>query len=373
MASALATSYWEEAVRQLLEAAATGDVAALERVLFISAEKLLMGAADEDGSSVLMHAATACHVEVMRLLLDHRSANPASMLMHVKVDGYIALMVVAEAGQVEAMRLLLDHPTADPEAMMMHTDARGRTAFNLAASEGKVDAMRLLLDHPSADAVEMIKHANPAGYTALMVAAEAGQVEAMRLLLDHPSADPAAMMMCADAQDEGCTALMLAAQRSHVDAMRLLLDHPAADPAAMIALRTPTDDCALTMAAQFAADETSSDSWRPLLFLLRRVAMKPQPCDDQRTCMTKVLETLCQGRLSKALFDSDQPDDIRDECIRLLLERGARCTACAGTPVVSRVVCELAQMAHVPQLINDAVVGMAVARQGQQQSKPRPE
>ncbi|KAG1656409.1 hypothetical protein FOA52_009387 [Chlamydomonas sp. UWO 241] len=94
--------------------------------------------------------------------------------------------------------------------------------------------------------------------------------------------------------------------------------------------------------------------------------MEPQPCDDQRARMTRVLEELCQGPCSKALFANDQSDDVRDECIRLLLEPGAQGAVCANTPVVSRIVCELAQLARVPQLINEAVVGMVFAHQEQQ-------
>ncbi|KAG1654688.1 hypothetical protein FOA52_008549 [Chlamydomonas sp. UWO 241] len=99
--------------------------------------------------------------------------------------------------------------------------------------------------------------------------------------------------------------------------------------------------------------------------------MEPQLCDDQRARMTRVLEKLCRGPPSKAPFANDQPDDVRDECFRLLLERGA-CTARAwcDNPVVSRIVCELAQLARVPQLINEAVVGLVFAHQGQQPPVP---
>lgn len=126
----------------------------------------------------------------------------------------------------------------------------------------------------------------------------------------------------------------------------------------MIALRSSTGDCALTLAAG-----SVGDPWQPLLLLLRRVAMDPRPCDDQRARMTKVLEMLCKGPGSKSVFDSDKPHDVRDECVRLLLERGA-CVAHAwcNNPVVSRIICGQAQMARVPQLINKAVVGMAVMR-----------
>jgi hypothetical protein len=67
------------------------------------------------------------------------------------------------------------------------------------------------------------------------------------------------------------------------------------------------------------------------------------------------------------MFGDDQPDDACDECIRLPLERGAR--AESDSPVVWRIICEYAQLARVPQLLNEAVVGVAIARQ--QDHKPR--
>jgi hypothetical protein len=52
-----------------------------------------------------------------------------------------------------------------------------------------------------------------------------------------------------------------------------------------------------------------------------------------------------------------------------MLERGA-CVLRATSPVVSRIIREQIQVACVPQLVNDAIVGLAVARQ-QQSQQPR--
>jgi hypothetical protein len=130
------------------------------------------------------------------------------------------------------------------------------------------------------------------------------------------------------------------------------------------------------MAAQFAAggdedggeDDAAGDddddikeppSCAPLLFLLRRVAVQPQPCDAQEAHMSRVMETLMEGPRSGALFDDDLPDDARDESLRLLLEFGARGFD-FNRPCVLRIVRELAALARVPQLLNEAVVGVAV-------------
>jgi hypothetical protein len=66
-----------------------------------------------------------------------------------------------------------------------------------------------------------------------------------------------------------------------------------------------------------------------------------------------------------ALLCDDQPDDARDECIRLVqepLEFGAEGFDMADDiPVVKRIIPECAAMARVPQLLNEAVLGVAIA------------
>jgi hypothetical protein len=283
-------------------------------------------------------------------------------------DGDTALSLAAEQGDVYVLRLLLDHPCADPAAMM-RTNSDGSTALMWSASEGLLEAMRLLLDHPSADPAEMMMRARYDGCTALMFAASEGHVAAVRLLLDHPSADPAVMTM--HANTNGDIALIAAAFNGHVDALRLLLDHPSADAAAMVAVRNTEDGSALIAAAGFAAGQPADPPTcpcTPLLFLLRRVAVESQPSDAHKAHMTKVMEVLCHGPRSNEMFGSDRPDDARDECICLLLERGARGYD-SNSPVISRIIQECVQLARVPQLLNEAVVGVAIARE--QDRKPR--
>ncbi|KAG1660652.1 hypothetical protein FOA52_008012 [Chlamydomonas sp. UWO 241] len=164
---------------------------------------------------------------------------------------------------------------------------------------------------------------------------------------------------------------MLATKKGHVGGMRLLLDHPAADPAAMLMHTNVYGDTALTEAAKFAAglpsyEGTPNPSCAPLLLLLSRVSAGPQPSNAQQAHMTKVMEALFQGLHSNEMFDADQPDDARDDCIRLLLESCARGFD-LNSPVVSRIISEAFTMARVPHLLNEAVVGVAIARQQQQQ------
>jgi hypothetical protein len=231
-------------------------------------------------------------------------------------------------------------------------------AFMAAAREGDVGALERMLgvepdgqprDGSSASDLEsmhraLLMSADEEGMSALMHAASNGHVHVLRLLLDHPCADPAGMMMLAKKRcwysftiTGGYIALMFAAAHGHVAAMRLLLGHPSADPAAMVAVVTPEGRSALVAAAQFAVGTypstsgTPPRSCAPLLLLLRRVAVESQPSDDQQAHMSKVMEALCphsgphaHGPRSNEMFGIDRPDDVRDECVRLLLEFRAR-------------------------------------------------
>jgi hypothetical protein len=333
----------------------------------------------------------------MRRLLALRSTQ-ASVLRLTDAAGQTALSYAAEGGHVEAMRVLLDHPSADPATMLVVACNVGITALMHAAAGGHVGAMRVLLDHPSANPATMmmltcndIHHSLPCGgQTALSYAAAEGHVEAMRVLLDHPAADPAAMI--AHTSANGSTAFARAAYSGHLDALRLLLDHPSADPAAMLAFDSAhftggySAIVAATISACNCVSSASADSpptrpFAPLLFLLRRVAADPQLCVAQDAHMTRVMEEMVEydksiyedeenGEIFGSgllLLGDDHPDDARDEAIRLLLELGAGGYD-PSIPVIKRVIRELAQQARVPQLLNEAVLGVAIARQ---YDKPR--
>ncbi|KAG1677953.1 hypothetical protein FOA52_001371 [Chlamydomonas sp. UWO 241] len=370
----------ENSSTALMWAAAIGQVDAMRLLLdhpSADAAAMIM-LTDWNGSSTLMRTADNGHVEAMRLLLCHPSVDAAAMMRLAYSDdgggspenGCTAVMLAAAKGHVDAMRLLLDRPSAD--AAMLTSDW-GKTALMQAAENGRVEAMRLLLGHPSTNPAAMMILTDCEGLTALMLTAQEGHVESMRLLLDHPSADAAAMLMHTD--DDGATSLMVAAVNGQVDVMRLLLNHPSADAAAMMAVCTPGGASVFTSAARFAAGQhmdSSHDPARsctPLLLLLRRVAVESEPGDAQQAHMTKVMEALCQGPQSVWLFDNDMEDATRDECVRLLLARGAdNIVPEMARPLVARIIRDLAQLASVPQLINDAVVGMAVAQR--QSSRP---
>jgi ankyrin repeat protein len=375
----------------LMETAFGGHVGAMNLLLqhpCVDAAAMMM-LASEDGSTALMLAAGKGHGGAMRCLLDHPRADAAAMIVLENRSANSALYAAALSCHVDCVLMLLDHPSVNAAALIMRRNGHGNTVLTYVACYGYVDAMRMLLylDHPSVDpaALMMLTETDSsfsAGISALMLATWGEHVDAMRLLLDHRCADAAAMMMHTD--DFGRTALFLAAQTGCVDACRLLMEHPSASAAMMAS--TDDDHSVLIAAAKFAAGVTDPDDWdppatipscAPLLFLLRRVAVDPQACDAQQEHMTKVMEVLSQRRLDLhwdvdnddepqqvevGPLSVDQPDSARDECVRLMFEHGAGGYD-PNSPVIRRIIREYAQLARVPQLLNLAVVGLAIERQ----------
>jgi hypothetical protein len=154
----------------------------------------------------------------------------------------------------------------------------------------------------------------------------------VRLLFDHPSADPAALMTQTDTTKVlPPLSAALAGERIRCaccSSTRL------PNPAAMFH-RSAYGDSAL-IAAKFAARGGAygfpTQRCTPPLFLLRRVSVGPQLCDAQEAHMTEVMEALWgreHGEPASLLFDVDQPDGARDECVTLLLDPGTwrGCTA----------------------------------------------
>jgi hypothetical protein len=231
------------------------------------------------------------------------------------------LLTAAVGGDVNGIRALLDHPSADPAAMLMHADsACGSSALTLASWKGNVGAMRLLLEHPAADPGVMITHADYMDSTALLEAAMGGHVDAMRLLLDHPAADATALMAArenyfgrhVDNANDG---------RPAVSALIAAASFAAAGPVSLTGVPAPA-----FYASESAVQTLPLGDCAPLLFLLRRVAVEPHPSAAQQAHMSAVMEAMCEGPPSRSrrLLDDDQPDAVREACVRLLLEHGAR-------------------------------------------------
>lgn len=133
----------------------------------------------------LQLAARNCHIDVMKLLLDHGAdvnAVPATP------RGLTALQIVSNCGHLDAMNFLLGRG-ADVNAVPAPNG--GMTALGAAAEGGYVDAMNLLLAHGAdVGAVSGLW----SGVTALQIAANGGHLDAMRVLLvKGADVDPVSM------------------------------------------------------------------------------------------------------------------------------------------------------------------------------------
>jgi hypothetical protein len=96
-------------------------------------------------------------------------------------------------------------------------------------------------------------------------------------------------------------------------------------------------------------ERRSSPSFTLLRIMLRLVAEELQLLDAPGApCLSRVMEVLMDGPRSGELFDDDQPNVARDECVHLLLEFGARMVpARCNSPVMVRIIRERFALARV--------------------------
>jgi ankyrin repeat protein len=160
----------------------------------------------------LFCAAAGGHVGVVRLLLEHPSADPNVTHKY----GRTALSLAAENGHEAVVELLLEQPAIEPNMSNLH----GRTPLYYAAAEGHEAVVRLLLERDDVDPDAASKY----GYkkTPLARAACEGHLGIVKLLLAK-GADP---QHPADA----LSPLFWAASEGHEEILRLLLAQDKVDP-----------------------------------------------------------------------------------------------------------------------------------------------
>ena len=181
----------------MLEAASTGDSAAVDRLL--EADPALAAARGADGVSAILQARYHGHAWLAERLADSV----------VELDLFEAA-ALGRAGRVGEM------VQADPETVRS-TAADGFTALHLAAFFGQLEATAVLLEHGAAPDVVA---ANASRVRPLHSAAAGGHAAIVGLLLER-GADPDAR------QQGGYVPLHAAAALGDVVSVRLLLDHGA--------------------------------------------------------------------------------------------------------------------------------------------------
>ena len=209
----------------ILEAAKTGDVAAVRRA--IESEPGAVSHRDPGGETPLMAALYRGHHGIVALLIASgapldifaaaatgrlealESATASTPLDAYSYDGWTALHLAAFFGHTDAVRVLLD---AGAPVGAVSTNSMRNTPLH-AATAGGHRAAALLLIERGAD----VHLADSGGHTPLHIAAENGLAEVVRALI-AAGADPHAV----DAEQK--TPLSRAAARNHTHIVDLIND-----------------------------------------------------------------------------------------------------------------------------------------------------
>jgi ankyrin repeat protein len=236
----------------LVDAARSGDRAAIRALLQKRPGADSVNAPDVDGTTALHWAAYRNDVEIAELLIragaNPRAANrykveplllacvnPHAGLVELLlkagadantmgVDGETALMTAARAGSVENVKALVAHG-ADVNG---RERGRNQTALMWAAAEGHANVVKALVEM-GAD----VKAASRSGFTALLFAAREGQIGAARALLDagasvdeslSVNSNESAGGVALGQKEANLNAFLLASGNAHFELAAFLLD-----------------------------------------------------------------------------------------------------------------------------------------------------
>ncbi|XP_030835495.1 ankyrin repeat domain-containing protein 17 isoform X5 [Strongylocentrotus purpuratus] len=237
----------------LMEAASAGHVDIVKLLLEYGADANAQSSA---GNTPLMYACNGGHEEIVKILLD-QGAN----IEDHNENGHTPLMEAASSGHVNIAKILLEKGAG----INTHSNEFKESALTLACYKGHLEMVKFLLE-AGADH----EHKTDEMHTALMEASMDGHVEVARLLLDHGAqvnmpADsfesPLTLAACGghvklasllierganieEVNDEGYTPLMEAAREGHEEMVALLL----AQGANINAQTEETQETALTLA-----------------------------------------------------------------------------------------------------------------------------
>ncbi|PIK60415.1 putative ankyrin repeat and KH domain-containing protein mask [Apostichopus japonicus] len=292
----------------LMEAASAGHVDIVKLLLEYEAD---VNAQSSAGNTPLMYACSGGHEEIVKILLD----NGAKIEDHNE-NGHTPLMEAASSGHVAIAKILLERGAG----INTHSTEFKESALTLACYKGHLEMVKFLLD-AGADH----EHKTDEMHTALMEASMDGHVEVARLLLDHGAQvnmptdsfeSPLTLAACGghtklaslllerganieEVNDEGYTPLMEAAREGHEEMVALLL----AQNADINAQTEETQETALTLACCGGFLEVAK-------FLIEVEA------DIELGCSTPLMEASQEGQV---------------ELVKFLLSKGANVHATTAT------------------------------------------
>uniref|UniRef100_A0A2R5L4L3 Putative cask-interacting adaptor protein caskin n=1 Tax=Ornithodoros turicata TaxID=34597 RepID=A0A2R5L4L3_9ACAR len=204
--------------QELLEAARSGNLAVVERILSQRAKKtgplasLRRGPGtnthDQSGYTSLHHSALNGHRDVVALLLDHEASVNV-----VDNKGSTPLHLAAWTGNTDIVRLLLERGPSVPN--VNHSNHERETALHFAAQYGHAEAAALLLAHGADSGLRNLKDESP-----LDLAAQYGRLDTVDLLL---RAQPG-LIRSQQGSPRGHSPLHLASRNGHRQVVKRLLD-----------------------------------------------------------------------------------------------------------------------------------------------------
>ncbi|KAF5300066.1 hypothetical protein FQA39_LY11258 [Lamprigera yunnana] len=287
----------------LMEAASAGH---LDIVRLLVAHGADVNAQSSSGNTPLMYGCAGGHTDVVKFLLEHG----ANVEDHNE-NGHTPLMEAASAGHVELAKILLMHGAG----INTHSNEFKESALTLACYKGHLDMVRFLLE-AGADQ----EHKTDEMHTALMEASMDGHVEVARLLLDSGAQvnmptdsfeSPLTLAACGghvdlamllierganieEVNDEGYTPLMEAAREGHEEMVALLLSQGAN----INAQTDETQETALTLACCGGFSEVAD-------FLIKAGA------DIELGASTPLMEAAQEGHLELVKYLLENNANVR--------------------------------------------------------------
>ncbi|XP_031335923.1 ankyrin repeat domain-containing protein 17-like isoform X2 [Photinus pyralis] len=287
----------------LMEAASAGH---LDIVRLLVAHGADVNAQSSSGNTPLMYGCAGGHTDVVKFLLEHG----ANVEDHNE-NGHTPLMEAASAGHVELAKILLMHGAG----INTHSNEFKESALTLACYKGHLDMVRFLLE-AGADQ----EHKTDEMHTALMEASMDGHVEVARLLLDSGAQvnmptdsfeSPLTLAACGghvdlamllierganieEVNDEGYTPLMEAAREGHEEMVALLLSQGAN----INAQTDETQETALTLACCGGFSEVAD-------FLIKAGA------DIELGASTPLMEAAQEGHLDLVKYLLENNANVR--------------------------------------------------------------
>ncbi|KAF5307348.1 hypothetical protein FQR65_LT07065 [Abscondita terminalis] len=287
----------------LMEAASAGH---LDIVRLLVAHGADVNAQSSSGNTPLMYGCAGGHTDVVKFLLEHG----ANVEDHNE-NGHTPLMEAASAGHVELAKILLIHGAG----INTHSNEFKESALTLACYKGHLDMVRFLLE-AGADQ----EHKTDEMHTALMEASMDGHVEVARLLLDSGAQvnmptdsfeSPLTLAACGghvdlamllierganieEVNDEGYTPLMEAAREGHEEMVALLLSQGAN----INAQTDETQETALTLACCGGFSEVAD-------FLIKAGA------DIELGASTPLMEAAQEGHLELVKYLLENNANVR--------------------------------------------------------------